>query len=149
MGTASARNWIRPASLLRANLFLLATTTKTTKSQYARAREGKGVQNTCWVPDVPSLQPQRSAAQSEAVGPFPTAPPPGLQQFLRVIVPEKKRKAETVLNGETWSKFSYKPKPYPMIHDTTWNNEHRLHNLSLSLTWFCHADQISRVRPQY
>lgn len=55
-------------------------------------REEKSVQNTCWVPDVPGLQPQCSAAQSEAVGPFPTAPPSGLQQFFRVIVPKKKLK---------------------------------------------------------
>lgn len=39
------------------------------------------------VPDVSGLQSQRPAAQREAVGPLPTAPPPGLEKLLRIIVP--------------------------------------------------------------
>lgn len=39
------------------------------------------------VPDVPGLQPYCSTAQSEAICPLPTAPPPGLKQLFRVVVP--------------------------------------------------------------
>lgn len=63
------------------------------RSQWRTCQRGeKGVQYTCCIPDVPGLHSQCSAAQSEAVGPFPTAPPSGLQQFFRVIVSKKKRK---------------------------------------------------------
>lgn len=47
---------------------------------------------TCAVPDVPGLQTHGSAAQREAVGPFSTAPSPGLQQLLRVVVSDVENK---------------------------------------------------------